>query len=144
MSAIRVSGLTEVTQALKELDRKVQKSILRKGLRAGAKVMLSPARAGAPDRTGRIRRNIKVRAGRSSKGRVSISVGVNARDFTGPAFYAAFVLLGHKVGSRRLGNKRTSVPANNFLERAFDQAHQQATDVAVQTMANLIEQQAGK
>ena len=140
--SITITGISKTAERLDELDRKMQKSIIRKGVRAGCKVWLNAARANAPEVSGVIRKNIKIRSGGSGKGRYVLTVGVSAKEFQGEAFYAAFVLYGHKVGSRKLGDARTSVPANNFLQRAFDSSHDEAAYVAIETIGDLIQQEA--
>ena len=134
--------MPEAAESLKQLGRTTERKILRKGLRAGAKIIKAAAQADAPSRTGLMARKIKVRAGKSGKGRISVNVGVGAKDFTGKAFYAAFVLFGHRVGSRKLGDSRKIVPANNFLERAFESSGESAKEAAVATWGELIEQAA--
>ena len=42
---------------------------------------------------------------------IALSVGVGAKDFRGETFYASFVLYGHRVGSRKLGEVWTNTPA---------------------------------
>ena len=142
---MNVAGLKETSDALNELPQTVAKRILRKGLRVGAKVVLSVARADAPvGSSGRLRKNIKIRGGRGSNGKIVLNVGVGAKDFTGEAFYASFVLYGHRVGPRRLGNARKLVPANNFLERAYDAAKENAVTVTAETWVELIEASASQ
>lgn len=139
-----VTGFKETAAALKELDRKATKSLGRKALRAGAKVLLAAARTEAPELTGRTRKNIKIRGGRSRAGSLSLSVGVSAKDFSGEAFYASFVLFGHRVGSRKLGDNRRMIPANNFLERAYEASGQNAADTVMEQWVELIEIESSK
>lgn len=139
-----VTGLKETQAALKELDRKATKSLGRKALRAGAKVLLAAARTDAPELTGRTRKNIKIRGGRSRAGALALSVGVSAKDFSGEAFYASFLLFGHRVGSRKLGDNRRMIPANNFLERAYEASGQDAADTVMEQWVELIELESSK
>lgn len=136
---MNVTGAEEVKGFLDLLNVKVAKSILRKGLRAGAKTLVASARSEAPKLTGALKRNIKIRGGiRVPKGSVSMSVGVGAKDFTGKTFYAAFVLWGHKVGSKKLGDARKQVAANEFLDRAYDATNQTVVTVATDKWMELI------
>ena len=91
---MRIHGITECANAFENLNKKVATTICRKGLRKGAKVTLNVARAEAPVKTGAVRRNIKVRAGKSNKGVIRLKVGCNAKDFTGGTFYIDFILYG--------------------------------------------------
>jgi HK97 gp10 family phage protein len=126
--AMTVKGINEAVAALEELDRNVQKNILRHATRAGAKVVLVAAKSDAPVQGGATRANVKIRAGGTRYGSYRLQVGVGAQDFQGPQFYAAFVLFGHKVGSRRLGDARQQVPANNWLEKSLDESGSGAVD----------------
>jgi HK97 gp10 family phage protein len=143
MKAI-VEGVTEAVKGLDELERKMQNKIIRKGLRAGGKVWRDAARGEAPTRSGKTRRAIKVRAGKRTKDSISVSVGISDKDYSGEAFYAAFVLYGHRVGRRSLGDARKLVPANNFLERAYNQSGQAAGDKAIEVMKEELENQGTK
>ncbi len=137
-----INGIAEVKAGLAELEKSVAKKILRKGLRAGAKLVLTEARADAPVKSGLLRKNVKIRSAKGKKGTVAINVGVGSKDFAGETFYGGFVLYGHKVGSRKLGATRADVPANNFLGEAFEKTKEAAVDVAIATWGELIQQAA--
>lgn len=57
---VEVKGLDEIHQFLQNLPTKLESSILRGGLRVGAKTMADKARLYAPGKTGALRRSIKV------------------------------------------------------------------------------------
>lgn len=140
-NALHFTGMKEAAEAFKELDKTVTKKIIRKGLRIGAKARLVPAAvAEAPEASGLTKSKVKLRSGGSRKGSVSVTVGVDAKDYTGQAFYAAFVLFGHRVGKRELGDARKLVPANNFLKRAFDAGSQTAVDATIDAWGEMTEQ----
>lgn len=134
-------GLKEAADAFKELEKTVVKKVIRTGLRTGIKAGLLPAaKSEAPERSGLTKRKIKVRSGGRRKGTISMTVGVDSKDYTGKAFYAAFVLFGHRVGRKALGDARKSVPANNFLKRAFDMGSQTSVDTTIDAWGSLTEQ----
>lgn len=54
-----IDGLRELNNALKLLDDKMQKSISRKAVTAGAKVIRAAARANAPVKTGKLKKSIQ-------------------------------------------------------------------------------------
>jgi HK97 gp10 family phage protein len=146
--AEQIHGHEEVMQRLRDLDEKTEKQIFRVGLKAGANVVLPVAESLAPERSGRMRANLKVRNGGSNKKRVRISVGASAKDFSGPAFYTGFVLWGHKIGKRirrallRIRpelDARKTVPGDDFIKHAYDETKQAALDTAMSTMAQQIE-----
>lgn len=136
-----ITGIEQAGAALKELDAKVQKTIVRRGVRVGCKIWLEAARGEAPVQSGKTKKNIKIRNGKAGQGKFALNVGVNAKDFAGPTFYSSFVLFGHKVGSRRLGDKRKEVPANNFLKRAFEEKKEAVMNAATESIAAQIQEQ---
>ena len=140
----KIDGLTETITKLKELERKVQKTVVRQSTRAGAKVELAAAKAAAPVRSGITQRNVKIRAGGTKGGVYKLSVGVGAADFKGEAFYAAFVLYGHKAGSRKLGASRKTVAANNWLDRSHEQSKDSAAQTIVDGLVEGVEREASK
>lgn len=139
---VEVKGLKETSDKLKALANKVEKSIVRKGLRQGGKILLNSARSLAPVQSGRLKRNIKIRNGRSQKDSISLSVGVSSKDFQGETYYASFVLYGHRIGSRKLGDSRKEIPPNDFLLKAFDDTKDEVVAVTTDAWAALIEQEA--
>jgi HK97 gp10 family phage protein len=141
---VDIKGIKESINALEELDNKVQRQFIKKALRAGAKEILQGARAEAPVNTGLLKSKIKVRAGKSGKGSTHITVGVGAKDFTGEAFYAAFILYGWKHGPRALGDARKKIPANNFLLRAYDAEKSNAVSTTTDTLQDLIQGEANR
>ena len=150
----KVEGVEEIIRKLRELDAKIQKKHLRTSLRAGAKIIQKQMQADAPEKTGQLRKEIKVRAGRSGKGFVSVAVAVGSKLVKGKAWYAAFVDLGHFLGKRlrgkftteqyhrlSLGVGRKFVPGTHFAERAFASAKGAATQAATDKLAELIDQE---
>src|SRR5665213_1584272 len=89
--ALEIKGIEEAVKGIEDLNRKLQNKIIRTGLRAGAKVWKSAAQGETPSRTRKLRRSIKVRAGKRSKGSISVTVGMSAKDYTGEAFYGCLL-----------------------------------------------------
>lgn len=144
---VRVTGLAEVQAKFADLETKVARKILRQGLRAGAKVVQTAARAEAPRRTGLMAANIKIRGSRGRNGSVAFRVGGSAKDFKGKAkeqrpFYMDFVEGGHFAGPRKLGDKRKFVPGNHFLTRAYEASREAAVAAVAATWKTLIEEAA--
>jgi len=115
--------MNEVQEALKRL-KKATREGLRKGTRAGAKVVLLKAKALAPKRSGGMVRTIKVRAlPRSRK-----YVGAMARLVNeGSVYYGGFV---------NYGSKRQ--PAQRFLNRAADETRSPATNEAIRVLSSVL------
>jgi HK97 gp10 family phage protein len=111
VAKITIDGLEQTMKALRGLDAKVAKPILRKQMRAGCYVFLKEAKANCPVRTGALRDSLVVRAGRRSRRFFSINVatGVGGKSFTGKFWYGAM---------QEFGTSRT--PAVPYLRPGFD------------------------
>jgi HK97 gp10 family phage protein len=118
------SGEQDVKDALKRL-KKATRAGIRKGTRAGAKIVQATAKRKAPTRSGAMSRCIKVRAlPRSRKW-----IGTTARLVNdGKVFYGGFV---------NYGTKRQK--AQRFLNAAADEVRRSATDEAVRVMRDVID-----
>ena len=141
---IKVEGLENVKDAFENLDRKVQRKVARKALRAGCKLLQKEIQMAAPvGKTGELKKAVKVRAGRASaRGNVAMVVGVGKKWFTGDTFYAGFIEFGHRVGSRKLGDKRTMVAAKDFIKAPFEQNKVAALNDVTDTMIEEIDKAA--
>ena len=71
-----------------------------------------------------------------------MTVGGSKKDFRGKDFYLGFVIYGHHVGSRKLGDSRTFVAPNNFIARAFDETKDTSASTIGKTWLELIEEAA--
>ncbi len=118
-SVIRVNGLKETLKTLSQLDRTVAGTIMTKALGIGARKVRDKARQknfAFTDRTGRLRRSIKLKLGRKKS---------DERNFTltaaeGVAFYGRFLYTN----------------ANNpFLHRAYDASQREFFDAAVTSVS---------
>jgi HK97 gp10 family phage protein len=140
MADIEIKGLEEVIGGLKKLEEAVQGKILAKACRDGAKVILAVEQAEAPVKSGFMKSEIKIRSSsRKSQGIFRASVGVSAKDYVGDAFYASFVIYGHMLGSRKLGDKRKVIPGNDFLKRSAAMAGDKAAQTMIDSIAKGIE-----
>jgi HK97 gp10 family phage protein len=139
----KIEGIDEVLAKLKKLGDDEPK-IIGKANKAGAKVIFGAAKANSPVASGFMQSHIKIRtSNKKSKGVYRASVGVGQKDWSGPAFYAAFVMWGHKAGPRRLGSSRKQVPGDDFLKHTAEEVGQEAADTTVQALKDGIEQAAG-
>lgn len=126
----------KIDKKLLKMSRKAATSDGRKALRKGAILFRIAVRAEAPVRSGLLRRNIKVKGMKSQAGSLKLKVDTGA--FKGPSFYVGFILYGWKHGSRKLGDKRKSIKANDFLSRAFNSTKSSAVDAVKDTWKSLI------
>jgi HK97 gp10 family phage protein len=131
---IKLEGGAELERKLKAIDAKLAKSIVKKALRAGAKVVLKAAKAKAPRKSGLLVKSLKVRSAKAKKGAVRMAVQTREGDFKGETFYAAFTEFGHRIGNRKLGNARKVVEAKPFLGPAFDASKDEAARAITETI----------
>lgn len=111
MESVELHGFKEFYDRLMTADEKKIKPALRTSMRAAAKVVLSEARKRTPiakdlhaaalasgKRPGDLKRSLKVRALRSKKGSVGVSVltGESESMFKGKTYYGGFVHYGTK------------------------------------------------
>jgi HK97 gp10 family phage protein len=137
VKTLEVTGLDELQAQLNKLEAYAYKSVLKDACKKAAAVVADEARSLAPEKTGRLKRAIKVRMGRTgNKSSVSALATVGKKWFAGDEFYGAFQEFGWKAGPRK-GNKvkgdkdsdkRTQQPGEHFMENAFDSKGQEALD----------------
>jgi HK97 gp10 family phage protein len=130
---VTLEGGAKLERKLKALDAKVSKKIVTKALRAGAKIILTAAKAAAPKQSGTLKKSLKVRAGKRKKGTVRFVVQTATGDFKGETYYAAFLEYGHKAGSRKLENRKV-IPAKPYLGPAFDSKKEEAAKAIADSM----------
>lgn len=122
--SVRVEGAREIERMLKELPARVQDKIVRQALPIAFQPVLTTARALVPRRTGELASHLGITKPRRAKHKFWVRVGTAEGLFKGRQFYAGFVELGHRLGHRRLGNKRKWVPPQptpkGFLRAAFN------------------------
>lgn len=101
MSNFDVPGLAALSQMMADLPQKLAKTVVRGGLRAGAVVLQQEARSLVPEKTGALRKSIKVSTGIKNG---NVYSRVRAGDKT--AFYAHMVEFGtgaHKINAKSGG-----------------------------------------
>jgi HK97 gp10 family phage protein len=131
-ASIKIQGGSKLKSVLDELPKKIQNKILRTAMRNAAKVIAEETKAQAPVLSGVTRAAVKVRAAKRRKGSIGFTVQVGQGSYKGKTFYASFVEFGHYAGSRKLGNKRTFIPPNPFIRRAFLAKKDEAVRVATE------------
>jgi HK97 gp10 family phage protein len=130
---MKVEGMEEMKKKLATLEPAVRKKLVRKALRAGAKVVATQCKVDAPIRSGLLRSKIKVRAGKRKRNVIRMNVSIGKKDFQGDTFYAGFVDRGRKSGKRGSRNRRP-IAGSRFLEKAFDKARPAAAKAIVETL----------
>ncbi len=143
---IEIQGVEELRRKLLALEPKIAKKVLRKALRAGAKIVQARAKQNIPQGgTGVLSRSLKVRAMRRTR-RQRIGVAVETREgwYKGEAFYGAFVEFGHRQGSRKLGDARKQIEGKHYIEKAAEQTKDAVTALLTTTIGAGIEAEAAK
>ena len=156
-----ITGMEEALAKLRKLDAALQTTITRAGLKAGAEVVLEEAEETSPEKTGLMKSNLKVWGGKVMKkyGSMRVSVGIGQKWWSGPAFYGAFVVLGHRRGSRVGPNmvrgkshsrshmvhekvqNRDWVTGRDFIKAAGTTKASQAAQAVADTIMRGVEQQ---
>lgn len=144
---IELVGDRELIRKLRHLETVVARKAIRKGLRAGAKIITAEARRQAPvGESRKLRRAIKTRAAKRSRRYIGVVTQLGAGDFMGETFYGAFQEFGWHIGKRR-GGKKTRRQARgrrfrkgvHFIERAAMTHGGKAGFIATATIKREIE-----
>jgi len=123
---IRLIGDREIERELLALKTTDAQKAIKKGVRAGLRIIQQDAVANAPDRSGRLRGAIKIARMRLQprdgfRMMVWVRPGSSRKD-TGGSWYGAFVEEGHKTGGRTTQTKEAATgrfqgKSNSWLPR---------------------------
>lgn len=136
------SGLLDISRDMELLSKAENKKVLRDGTRAGAEVLKEEVIKRAPERTGKLKRNVVVVTMRGRRNAISSGVhirGVNPETGNSDntmkasnrrnAFYWRFVELG-----------TSNMPPHPFVRPAFDARQEEATRAVIARMNKAIEE----
>lgn len=136
------SGLLDIGHDLELLSKAESKKVLRDGTRAAAEVLKSAIVDRAPERTGKLKRNVVVVTMRGRRNAITSGVhirGVNPETGNSDnkmkasnrrnAFYWRFVELG-----------TSNMPAHPFVRPAFDTRQEEAARAAIARMNRAIDE----
>ena len=138
---LQLVGDRELIRKLEAIEKRHGKSAIRKGLRAGVKILTAEAKRTAPRRTGALAKAIKTRAGPRSRSSISVATRLGAGFFKGETFYGGFQEFGWRTGKRG-SSRRRAVPGRHFLEKAAKRVGPAAGKVALERIRFEIEQAA--
>lgn len=93
MSEIHIKGLAAMQKMLDTIPAKIEASIMRGALRAGARVIEAEAKSNVPVKNGILRESIRV-TGRIRGRTVTASIKAGGKTKSGDAWYARFVEFG--------------------------------------------------
>lgn len=158
MALIHIRGAAELQKVLGQLPVKLERKILRGGLRAGAKVIEAEAKRRVPVVTGQLRDSIRVSTGSKRGGKVYAHVKAGGRK-KGQAFYAHFVEFGTArhvilpgggtkagkalaIAGRMVGAKvdHPGARARPFMRPALDTQSQKAVDQMAEYLAQRLKE----
>ena len=131
MARARVSlkGVKAFQRRLNKLTEKEFKKALRTGLRQGAKKAVAVAKQRVPEKTGTLKRSLKVRATKRSRVRVGVKIETPPRSVLalgqgGPTRSAARVLTGkgYYPAVQEFGSSKRNIPERNYLRQAHANA----------------------
>lgn len=121
---IEVVGADEVLRRLDDFKKTKSKAMLRKGTRAGAKVMQEKLKAETPRLTGASAKYIKVRAYKRSRR----FVGHVARFERVPESKLLYIFVVN------YGSKKRKIAPREFIQKAVQESRVRAAKVAVDTI----------
>lgn len=157
MTTVKVNGLREAQEKLKEIGDKTAKRFVKQSLRKSAKPTLTMAKANAPVRSGLVRRSLRVVAGRSRKTLLQVRIVMGLKNYVGKSYYGAFVEEGHFTGKRpsklkglkgadakeryhagSIAAGRKFVPGKHFMLDAYESTKSGVPDLFARTLWELI------
>ena len=141
------SGLDAIARDLEALSRAENNKVLRDATRAGAEVLREEVIARAPERTGKLKKNVVVLTQKSRR-RGEISSGVHIRGVNPRT--------GNSDNTMKANNPRNAfywrcvemgtvnMPPHPFIRPAFDVRQEQAAEVAIRRMNQAIDEALSK
>ena len=106
--SVKVSGGKEIIQALKELEPKLAKKVVRKACRDGATILKKEIEQEAPKATGALAESVKIKT-RFKKGTFTANAEIGEGAYKGMTYYAAFVEFG-----------TSKMEPRGFMQQAFN------------------------
>lgn len=138
MINFEISGIKEFSKKLGELEPKLKLRVERHSLRAGAKVILAEEKSLAPKgETGNLQKSFKILSSRTRGKFVQLNIVPKRED----AFYAWWVIIGHKTPKTKGGKKSSGkgwIIGNDFVEQALANKGQEAAKVIADDAQNEI------
>lgn len=131
--AFTISGLGSAQRALNALPPAIEKKVIRQAIRKSLRpVKLAVEQEAPKGETGLLADSVKIRAVKKRKrGRIALQVRIAEGDFLGETYYAAMVEFGHALRDVPRGPEVGRVPADPFMERAFDRTAKPAREEAI-------------
>ncbi|WP_145533743.1 HK97-gp10 family putative phage morphogenesis protein [Yersinia alsatica] len=136
------SGMLDLDRELELLSKAESRTVLRQAVRAGAAVIQAEAQSRAPERTGKLKRNIIIANGKGDATEATAGIRVRGTNPTGTnsdntkkavrsnnSFYWRFIELG-----------TSKFPAVPFIRPAFDAKADEAAQVTIDRAIKAIDE----
>lgn len=132
--SINRESIRRIIRQLREIGEKYAKQTCRKAVDASTRVLYTATKPEIPVLSGALQKSLKMRAGPKRRGRITKRLVTGLGFFRGSEYHGGFVHFGHRVGSRKLGDSRTLVPPDPFMERGFAKGWKAARDAAMRVL----------
>lgn len=140
-ASMKIIGAEELYRKLQDLEKKASLKVIKKGLKAGADLVLESVRSKCPVDTGRLKRSLESKTGKTKKGYASMIVQPSSKKEPG------------LVSNTKKDNKRYYYPAvleygssrqaaKPFMRPAFDATKRIAVQRAIEVMKSELESEA--
>lgn len=140
---IKITGIKETDNAIKELGKNLSKKIMRKSMREALKPVQQACKQNAPVDRGNLKKAIKIKAMKKSRKGFGVKVEIGEGDFKGDTFYGAFQEWGWKTGKRGSEN-RHEIKGKGYMRKGFDETKESAKEDAIKKIKKGIEAEANR
>jgi Bacteriophage HK97-gp10, putative tail-component len=131
--AVIVTGVRDIDRKLKSLLPRLERKVIRQGMRAGLKLMAAEVKAQSPVETGATRRNVKVRSLRRRRNTISMEVRIKAVD--------ELKRTSAKTGKTVFYPAIVEYKRRHFMRRSFDAKKEAARKLTITTIRAGVERE---
>lgn len=129
-----VTGLREIDRALKELEPKLGKKVIRQAMRKAMKPVKAAVEQNAPvGETGLLASSVKIKAAKKSRKSFGMDVRIGEQDWVGDTWYAA----AQEYGTSRMAG-------SGFMRKAFDEQGDEAKAIALREIVAGLNREANR
>ncbi len=154
---MKIEGLGKIDAALRELEKKMERKIVRQAVRAGAKIAQAEIKTSAPEKSGVLKRSVTVRARKKRRrGEFSMNVLLDTRKYPQLVSYSTgsrSSLKTHKLTGKRYfypaaleygTTKNPNIKTKGWMRKAWDRKKRTALAMVLRKMRSGIEREAQK
>lgn len=141
MAKFIITGVEAIDRALKGLEPRLARKLLKSGMRTALKPLLARIKAAAPvgrpyrrkgkeHKPGTLKKALKIRAAkRTRKGTIGINIVMGEGDFKGESFYGSF----QEYGTKKM-------PGKHFMKNAFESDKERVRTDAIDEILRLVDE----